>query len=128
TYGDPKTHEEVRRAVADLLQREVAAMKLDNFIVRPHRRLVEKYAKPEAWSALAKDALAELSHDVAGLPTELDPENEEAKRFDLLALKLQLALLQTEPGFERLRDRVKEIAGLLAEKDAIPMVRDQMPL
>jgi type I restriction enzyme R subunit len=127
-FGDPKTHKEVRRAVAELLQREVAAMKLDNFIVRPHRRLVEKYAKPEAWVALAGEALAELSHEVAGLPTELDPENEEAKRFDLLALNLQLTLLGADPHFERLRDRVKEIAGLLAEKDAIPMVREQMPL
>jgi type I restriction enzyme, R subunit len=128
TYGDPKTNEEVRRAVAELLQREVAAMNLDNFIVRPHRRLVEKYAKPEAWVALASETLAELSHEVAGLPTELDPENEEAKRFDLLALKLQLSLLHADPGFERLRERVKEIAALLAEKDAIPMVREQMAL
>ncbi|MCC7134493.1 MAG: DEAD/DEAH box helicase family protein [Gemmatimonadales bacterium] len=127
-YGDPKTEEEVRRVVAELLQREVASMNLANFIVRPHRRLVEKYAKPEAWAALAAEAMAELSHEVAGLPTELDPENEEAKRFDLLALKLQLALLGADPSFERLRDRVKEIAGLLAEKDAIPMVREQMPL
>jgi type I restriction enzyme R subunit len=103
-------------------------MRLDNFIVRPHRRLIEKYAKPEAWAALATEALAELSHEVAGLPTELNPEDEEAKRFDLLALKLQLALLQADPRFERLRDRVKEIAGLLAEKDAIPMIREQMPL
>lgn len=128
TFGDPKTDEEVRRAVAELLQREVGAMKLDNFIVRPHRRLVEKFARPEAWAALATEALAELSHEVAGLPTELDPENEEAKRFDLLALSLQLALLRADPGFGRLRDRVKEIAGLLAEKDAIPMVRGQMAL
>lgn len=127
-YGDPKTDEEVRRAIAELLQREVAAMNLDNFIVRPHRRLVEKYASPGAWVTLAEEALAELSREVAGLPTELDPENEEAKRLDLLVLKLQLALLNAEPGFERRRDRVKEIAGLLAEKDAIPMVREQMPL
>jgi type I restriction enzyme R subunit len=127
-YGDPKSNEEVRGAVAGLLQREVAAMNLDNFVVRPHRRLVEKYAKPEAWAALAVEAMAELSHEVAGLPTDLDPENEEAKRFDLLALYLQLALLRSQPGFERLRDRVKEIAGLLAEKDAIPMVREQMAL
>jgi type I restriction enzyme R subunit len=127
-YGDPKTDEEVRGAVAELLQREVAAMNLDNFIVRPHRRLVEKYSKPEAWVELASEAIAELSHEVAGLPAELDPENEQAKRFDLLALRLQLALLQTDHAFERLRDRVKEIAGLLAEKDAIPMVREQMAL
>jgi type I restriction enzyme R subunit len=127
-YGDPKTDEEVRQVVAELLQREVAAMNLDNFIVRPHRRLVEKYAQPEAWVELASEAIAELSHEVAGLPAELDPESEEAKRFDLLALKLQLSLLQADPTFERLRDRVKEIAGLLAEKDAIPMVREQMAL
>lgn len=127
-YGDPKTDAEVRRALAQRLQSEVAAMNLDNFIVRPHRRLVEKFAKPEAWVALAQEALAELSHEVAGLPTELDSENEEAKRFDLLVLKLQLARLSADPSFEQLRHRVKEIAGLLAEKDAIPIVREQMPL
>jgi type I restriction enzyme R subunit len=127
-YGDPRSDEEVRQSVVERLQREVAAMNLDNFIVRPHRRLVEKYARPEAWAALAADALAELSHEVAGLPSELDPENEEAKRFDLLSLSLQIALLRAEPGFERLRDRVKDIAALLEEKDAIPMVREQMPL
>jgi type I restriction enzyme, R subunit len=103
-------------------------MNLDNFVVRPHRRTVEKYAKPEAWGGLSADDRSELSHEVAGLPTELDPENEEAKRFDLLSLSLQLALLRAEPGFERLRDRVREIAALLEEKDAIPMVREQMPL
>ena len=71
---------------------------------------------------------SELSHEVAGLPSELDPEDEEAKRFDLLMLNLQLALLRSEPGFARLRDQVKEIAGLLEEKSAIPMVREQMAL
>jgi type I restriction enzyme, R subunit len=128
TYGEPKTNQEVRQSVVELLQHEVAAMNLDNFVVRPHRRLVEKYAKSEVWAALNPSALAELSQDVAGLPSELDPESEEAKRFDLLALNLQLALLRAEPGFARLRDRVKEIAGLLEEKSAIPMVREQMAL
>lgn len=127
-YSGPKTAIEVRQAIAEHLQREVAAMNLDNFVVRPHRRLVEKYAKQEAWQSLAADAMAELSHQVAGLPTELDPEKEEAKRFDLLALNLQIARLRAEPGFERLRDRIKEIAGLLEEKEAIPLVRNQMPL
>jgi type I restriction enzyme R subunit len=127
-YGDPATDTQVRQVVAEMLQREVAAMNLDNFVVRPHRRLVEKYAKPEAWLSLAREATTELSRNVAGLPTELDPDSEEAKRFDLLVLNLQLALLRSEPGFERLRDRVKEIAGLLSEKSSIPMVQAQMPL
>jgi len=128
TYGDPKTDDEVRRALAALLHRETAAMNLDNFVVRPKRRIVEKYAKPEAWAVLSPEAISELSHEVAGLPSELDPEGEEAKRFDLLVLNLQLAMLRAEPGFARLRDQVKELAGLLEEKSAIPMVRDQMAL
>lgn len=127
-YADPESETEVRWMAADRLQREVAAMNVDNFVVRPHRKLVEEYAKPEAWVAPTMQALVDLSHEVAGLPSQLDPENEEAKRFDLLVLNLQLRMLRAEPGFERLRDRVKEIAGLLEEKDAIPMVRDQMPL
>lgn len=126
--GHPESDAEVRAQIAALLHREVAAMNLDNFVVRPHRRAVERFAKPEAWTTLPADALAELAHEVAGLPSELDAENEEAKRFDLLALGLQLALLRSEPGFERLRKRVVEIAGLLEEKAAIPMVREQMAL
>jgi type I restriction enzyme R subunit len=127
-YGDVGTEVGVRSATAEILQTEVAAMNLDNFVVRPKRRLVEKFSKKDAWSELPNDARESLAHEVAGLPTELDPENEEAKRFDMLVLNLQLALLRTEPGFARLRDRVKEIAGLLEEKAAIPMVNTQLAL
>ena len=111
-----------------LFKRRLETMNLDNFVVRPKRRAVEKYAKPEAWMRLSGEALAELSREVAGLPSELEPEPEEAKRFDLLVLNLQLALLRSELGFERLRDQVKALAGLLEEKSAIPMVRAQMEL
>ena len=119
---------ELRHDVVILLRGEVAAMNLDNFVVRPQRRLVEKYAKPEAWNELKAESFSELARDVAGLPSELDPEEEEAKRFDLLMLNLQLALLRSEPAFVRLRNQVKEIAGLLEEKSSIPMVKDQMAL
>ena len=128
TYGDPRTGAEVRRSIGELLHGEVAAMNLDNFVVRPRRRVVEKYAKTEAWTVLSAEALSELAHEVAGLPSEREAEAEEAKRFDLLILNPQLARLRAEPGFERLRDQVKAIAGLLEEKSAIPMVRDQMAL
>jgi len=127
-YGDPRTETEVRRVTGDLLHAEVAAMNLDNFVVRPHRRVVEKYARSEAWLVLSPEDVNELGHELAGLPAELEAEAEEAKRFDLLILNLQLTRLRSEPGFERLRDQVKAIAGLLEEKSAIPMVREQMAL
>ncbi len=128
SYVDPSTDDAVRRAVVEQLRTEVAAMNRDNFIVRPHRRLVETFSKPEAWVTLTPDVGAKLSQEIAGLPSQIDAEKEEAKRFDLLALRLQLAVLTTDHGFERLRDKVKAIAALLSEKDSIPMVRDQMAL
>jgi len=70
----------------------------------------------------------ELSQEVAGLPTGLEPEREEAKRFDLLMLNLQLAQLREEPAFVRLREQVKQIAGVLEESAGVPQVRDQLSL
>ena len=127
TYDAPSSGA-LRGEVASLLHAEVAAMNLDNFVVRPKRRLVEKYAQPAAWTTLKEDSLAELAHEVAGLPSEQEPEDEEAKRFDLLMLNLQLAVLRVEPAFQRLSDQVKAIAGLLEEKASIPMVQQQLPL
>ncbi len=118
----------LRADIAETLHGEVAAMNVDNFIVRAKRRLVEKYAKREAWSELKREEYAELAGHVAGLPTELEAEDEEAKRFDLLMLKLQLAVLRIEPTFKRLSDQVKAIAGLLEEKSSIPMVNAEMAL
>ena len=118
----------LRREVTEILRDEVATMNSESFVVRPKRRLVEKYGKAEAWEELEPDSFAELANELAGLPSEMEAEDEEAKRFDLLMLDLQLAVLRAEPGFERLRDQVRAIAGLLEEKSSIPMVRDQMPL
>ncbi len=129
--GEPssmESHSALRGTISKLLHDLVAAMNLNNFIVRPKRRLVEKYAKDESWVTLTPEEIADLSREVAGLPSEVEPDGEEAKRFDFLMLNLQLALLRSEPAFERLRDQMKEIAGLLEEKESIPMVREQMPL
>jgi type I restriction enzyme R subunit len=126
--SDPNTEVEVRQAIATRLQTEVATMNLDNFIVRPKRELVETYAKPEVWKQLQPEQLSELADNVAGLPNELPADNEEAKRFDLLMLRLQLARLRAEPKFTRLSHQVREIATALEEKDSIPMVREQMAL
>lgn len=128
SYAVALSDREMRQELSALLHTEVAAMNLDNFVVRPKRRLVEKYANPEAWTTLSGEAFTELAQGLAGLPTELDAEAEEAKRFDLLILNLQLAVFRSEPSFARLRDQVKIIAGLLEEISTIPMVREQMPL
>ena len=120
--------EELRLETAGLLHDEVKGMNLDNFVVRPRRRLIERYSNAEAWGSLTPDSLSELAHQVAGLPSEIETDEEEAKRFDLLILNLQLAVLKSSQGFVRLRDQVIAFAGLLEEKASIPMVREHMEL
>ncbi|MCX5997388.1 MAG: DEAD/DEAH box helicase family protein, partial [Chloroflexi bacterium] len=127
-YGEAATEQQLSKELSELLQQQVAAMNVNNFIVRPRRRLVEKYTKPEAWRSLKPEDIGELALGLAGLPTELVDDEEEAKRFDMLMLRLQLSLLRDEPAFEQLHQQVRAIAGLLEEKATIPMVLAQMPL
>ena len=53
-------------------------MNVANFVVRPHRRAVEKYKTPEAWTTLLPENLAEMAHEAAGLPSELPADDEAA--------------------------------------------------
>ena len=46
-------------------------MSLDNFIVRPKRNYVEKYADNGSWAKIDLDERAELIEQVAGLPSAL---------------------------------------------------------
>jgi type I restriction enzyme R subunit len=118
----------LRGEVAERLRQEVAQMNVNNFIVRPKRRLVEKYADAKAWEALGVDERNELVGDVAGLPSELVDEDLEAKQFDLLMVRLQLGLLRHERSFTRWSEDVRQIAGALEEKASIPMVRAELEL
>jgi len=119
---------ELRDEVAERLRQEVEKMNVNNFIVRPKRKLVEKYGDASAWQSLDDERKAELIDEVAGLPSELIDDDQEAKQFDLLILRLQLGLLRHEKSFTRWSKDVREIAGALEEKASIPMVRAELEL
>lgn len=122
------TEEQLYHGTVDILHAEVAAMNVDNFIVRPRRKYVERFKQREAWDALDVEKLSVLAHHVAGLPAELEKEDITAKLFDLTCLQLQLALLERSATFVRLKQRVQELAADLEEKEAIPMVKAQMEM
>ncbi|MBA2430594.1 MAG: restriction endonuclease subunit R, partial [Chthoniobacterales bacterium] len=119
---------DLRHATAELLRNEIAAMNVENFVVRPRRELVERFAEPKAWEKLSQTDFLDLSKDVAGLPTQLEPEDEEAKRFDVLMLNIQLAVLRADRQYSKLQKAVISIASLLEDKSSIPMVQQQMEL
>lgn len=125
-YGGHLTDEQLRAEVAALLHQNVAAMNVDNFVVRPQRKYVDKFAQGDAWLYLGPDALHELNTHVADLPTELSDEDEEAKRFDMLVLRTQLAILQAKPDFASLKEKIQAIASALEEQAAIPAIKAEM--
>lgn len=119
---------ELHQSLISRLYDEVTGMSTDNFIVRSQRRYVEKYQKREAWSALGEDERSELTSHVAGLPSSYEGDELEAKQFDYLILQAQLAILNSDPSFERHKIRITAIAAQLEELRNVPMVAAEMEL
>jgi type I restriction enzyme R subunit len=118
---------ELRRDLLDQMHAEVTKMDANNFLVRPHRRQVEKYAKREAWERLGPNDVHEIDEHLTALPTP-DDDEEMARRFDLLLLNLQLSMLEGTHDQVRYQEQVREIASGLEEKRNIPAVNAQMAL
>jgi type I restriction enzyme R subunit len=118
---------EERTAVAESLRAALESMNENNFLVRPHLELVERFRTTDAWANVTIGDLASLGDRVAKLPTELEPEPEDAKRFDVIMLGAELALVRGEP-FERQRQIVMKVAAALEEQQAIPAIAQQLEL
>jgi type I restriction enzyme R subunit len=127
-HGDVLTDAQLRLDLAAMLQAKVAAMNVDNFVVRPQRQAVEKFANAKSWDLLGPEEFHELASRVAGLPSEQVDEDEEAKRFDMLLLRAQLAVLQAKPDFVSLKEKIQGIASALEEQMAIPAIKAEMVL
>lgn len=124
-----ETERGLRVDVAWSLHRTVAGMNLDNFLVRPHRKLVEEYGQWSAWTSLTTEAAADVAEQLAGLPSAHKDDDEDAKRFDMLVLRRQLAQLEGDTvAAERLREQIQNIATVLLAQTAIPSVKAQAVL
>jgi len=127
-HGGHPTLGQMRMATAAMLQERVAAMNVDNFVVRPHRQAVEYFARVDAWQVLRADDVDTLSHRLASLPSQRTDDDEEAKRFDMLVLRAQLSILQARPDFFGLRQKIQTIAVNLEDEMAIPAIKAEAAL
>lgn len=126
--SDYRAEEEgLYEGVRSQLIREVAGMPPDNFIVRAKRRHVEKFQDKSAWLHLGEEDQHELVEHLAALPTSVVDSDVDAKRFDLLCLRIQLAMLGKSP-FEPLRKAFLTQVHALEAKEAVPDVARQMVL
>jgi len=117
----------LRSDLLDLMHQDVTRMNPDNFVVRPHRRQLEKYTRRDAWNQLGPSETVEIGEHLTGLPTP-DDDDEFARRFDLLILNLQLSILEGTPEQARYAQQVRDLAQGLVEKRTIPAVNEQLEL
>jgi len=109
------------------LQDVVKRMDVNNFIVRPKREYVERFRDKESWKGLSKTDVVDIEANLAPLPYD-DDDEEFARRFDLLVLNMELAILESDPKLTRYQERIRELASGLEEKKSIPVVSAQMEL
>jgi type I restriction enzyme R subunit len=121
-----------RQTLAELLRCHVAACPADNFVVRPHLQLVERFRQNEPWGSLTSDDYEALSTTLAPLPSAYAEQqgdtDADARRFDLLLYTLQLTLLRKEPRFARLQKQLRDLAAQLEARANIPQVAGELEL
>ncbi len=65
---------QLRNEVLDTLHGLVTSMNIDSFLVRPHRRQVEKFSRREAWQELTPSDFSDISNHLVHLPTPDEDE------------------------------------------------------
>ena len=109
-------------------------MNRNNFLVRRHLRAVERFAEPAAWLNPSPTDLDDAADHLSDLPSAVhaNDTDEEAKRFDLLALRAQLGVVDSDPAnlatFAAARKRIQEIASALGDQRNIPVVKQNLEL
>jgi type I restriction enzyme R subunit len=104
-------------------------MSLDNFLVRRHRREVERFAEGQRWLDMNATDYQQAA-TLAGLPSTVDVQDtdEAAKRFDLQILRAQVGALNAGTGFTPAKKRIQAIARRLGEQRAIPAIAAHLEL
>lgn len=119
---------DLRSSTVQRLQAEIGGMSVDNFIVRPHRRTVERFRDASAWQTLSEADREVLIAELAGLPSALPDDDLPAKQFDVVVLASQLALLKSGKNFAGLQERIRIIAARLEGMSNIPAIAPHLPL
>ena len=115
-------------AYIDVLHHLIATLDQERFVVRKELRLVNKFTNRASWENISKGDLADICNHLSILPSVTDDDDELAKRFDLIILNLQLAILLKNNKQVNLIERITRIGNLLMKKKNIPAVYDKIEI
>lgn len=119
--------QELYGVFADSLHERVSAMPENNFLVRPHLELVERFSVREAWNDLSRLTLKDLKDRLSSLPTAIVDNDENAKRFDSLIFQATLGILGGSPR-RGVQNRIEALCAALEKKHNVVQIKPNLAL
>ncbi|WP_299061703.1 DEAD/DEAH box helicase family protein [uncultured Polaribacter sp.] len=119
-------NDELAAIYTDELYNEINSLNKDRFQVRKHLKLVTEFKNRERWNNLSVGDIADICKNLSNLSAKKNEDDELAKRFDLLALRLQLAILKNATSQENYISRIHDIGVKLFKKRNIPAVQEKL--
>ncbi len=115
-----------RKELVQDLVRQVKSLPRDNFAVKQHLRVIDKYQTEEDFASLTYENTLQIAEHIAPLvlPAEDDVS---AERFDMLIYQIELAML-TEKSSKRAKNDVIHKAAELSKYGTIPAIAQQQEL
>jgi len=101
---------------------QIKSLNTQRIDVRKNLLYVDKYKLESVWQYISLVNVLELKEKIAPLLTPTN-EDENAKKFDLLALHIQLSLLDKTVNSINSKEKIILIAELLEDKTTIPQVK-----
>ena len=97
-------------------------------MVKAKLRAVVEFSDATRWQNLSKSDMGDINTDLSGLVLPNKDDDELARRFDVLMLNYQLALLTNAYSTDRYVNKINTIAQELLKKKNIPEVALQLAL
>lgn len=121
----PYQEDEYLKSLHDRLKAElrsqIETLNRSHIDVRSEWQLVDQYSTEKAWEYVSPVESLDIQNHISPL---LQPnlEDENAKRFDLLMLWIELSVIDKEVDASKTVSQVVQIAEVLSEKMSIPQV------
>ena len=118
----------VRELYLNELHKAISQLDEERFIVRKQLRFVKAYSNLDKWMSITKNDILDINKHLSHLTVAPKDDDELARRFDLLMLTYQLALLTGSGDTAKYTGRVFRTAKALEKKGNIPQVLTHLPL
>lgn len=121
TYQEDKYAKGLHDRIKEGLRGQVAELKDTHIAVRKHWEVVDKFRNSKSWEYLSSVDTVVLKDEIAPLLIK-STADENAKKFDLLILNIELSKVADEVNSTKSQRKVVQIGQLLQERASIPQV------